>query len=515
MRFPLLMAKATHTYTFKVGPLIRSSRLCSSVAAAFFQSGCFESLDYKMIFTNIQPRKRSSYHDSYSKMFSRKLLVALSTAYLLILSSRSLSIATVSLPASLSFLDNISGTATSLWAVSNYDSFKFACILLIAGCDPDKPAYRGFVYNAVAAAYMLKDSGMDFHVMIRMSGRTDMTRLPKEDETILQRANITIRYLPKTADDTFYTAMMDKFVVLEYVQYDRVLFLDADVLPLCNLRPLMLQTMIGGLKPNVVLQWRNEPASGGFFILKPGRYQRFEQIVAEQRRRQVNKTDFFDEYWGWGQPMYHDWTSMRKGRGTNWTFYGAYADQGLLYHWVLYEQQSVSIIAPSEILHYAQGPSGRVVLAKKTPNFLKSCVPQPWRDFAWKDVEDASPHCDFYHYSGWRKPWLDMPNITITEEPLHAIDAIDLWHSILGRISKEWALHFRNDLYLSGLAPLGECFFRSYCRRRNDIYSDHALALALALHLYLVISGKGPVRKFLQHNHLGIVAKKRRGRGPR
>jgi alpha-N-acetylglucosamine transferase len=149
---------------------------------------------------------------------------------------------------------------------------------------------------------MLRESIMDLHVMVRMSESTEAERLPQEEEDLLRRANITLRYLPKAKEDTFFTAMMEKFVVLEYEEYDRILFMDADVLPLCNLDYLLVHSMTGRLKPNVVLAWHSEPASGGFFILQPGKKKRLDEIVEERRKRQVNKTEYFDSYLGWGQP---------------------------------------------------------------------------------------------------------------------------------------------------------------------------------------------------------------------
>lgn len=353
-------------------------------------------------------------------------------------------------------MDNSLLTRAATAAVTT-PNYKFAGIFLVAGCEPERSNYRGFLYNTIAAAYMLRKSSMDIHVMIRMSAFTKAERLPFEDEELLRKANITTRYLRKTDDDTFFTAMMDKFVALEYVQYDRVLFMDADVLPVCNLDYLLKHSMTGKLKPNVVIQWKQEPASGGFFIIQPGKKDRFDQIVEARRKRQANETEYFDSYWGWGQPMYHEWETMRKRKGSNWTFYGAYADQGMLYHWVLYEQQNVSVIGPDTILHYGPGPNGRSILEETAPNFLQPCTPGGWINLPNNRGKNFTPYVNFYHYSGWDKPWVEyVPTTTSTSDPLQTANAQVLWHSILQRVGQKWNLQFKTNWSTTGKAPLGK-----------------------------------------------------------
>ena len=71
--------------------------------------------------------------------------------------------------------------------------------------------------------------------MIRMHVDTNEEKLPQEDEEILNKSGIIVKYLPKARADNFHTAMMDKFRILQFVEYDRILYLDSDVIPLNNL----------------------------------------------------------------------------------------------------------------------------------------------------------------------------------------------------------------------------------------------------------------------------------------
>ncbi len=54
-------------------------------------------------------------------------------------------------------------------------------------------------------------------------------------------------------------------------EYERVLFMDADVLPLCNLDYHSELSKRGVPMDNLVISTGTEPANGGFFMLRPGK----------------------------------------------------------------------------------------------------------------------------------------------------------------------------------------------------------------------------------------------------
>jgi len=96
----------------------------------------------------------------------------------------------------------------------------------------------GYVYNILVAAYILRLSGSSsdiIMVMVRMASRTQKTNLPSELERVFRNNNILLKYLPKAKGDNFYTATMNEFEILNLVQNNRVLFLDSDIMPFCNL----------------------------------------------------------------------------------------------------------------------------------------------------------------------------------------------------------------------------------------------------------------------------------------
>lgn len=61
--------------------------------------------------------------------------------------------------------------------IGNSNNSKNAYAFLMAGCNPSQPgAYVGYLYNILAASYMLTNSKYDIVVMIQMSVKTNDER---------------------------------------------------------------------------------------------------------------------------------------------------------------------------------------------------------------------------------------------------------------------------------------------------------------------------------------------------
>ena len=217
-------------------------------------------------------------------------------------------------------------TITSAPVVTNHAPHsRFAYAFLIAGCDPNHPSYLGFLYNVLVSRYILrlKGSAADVVLLIRMKHAKDSS-LPAEEERWLHDSGIRVQYLPPSPEESFYSAMMAKFYILNLTDYSRVLYLDADVLPLCNLDYVFEQSQQGILKENFVVAWWGEPALGAIFMLHPGvgEYERLEEIVAKQKAKARNRWPPFDEVEGWGHKIEpHDaWITMKRPRDTLWNF---------------------------------------------------------------------------------------------------------------------------------------------------------------------------------------------------
>lgn len=295
---------------------------------------------------------------------------------------------------------------------------NFAYAYIVAGCEPTKSTYRYYLYDILVSARIqrLAGSQADFYVFVQMAFDQALDELPNEDVRLLEAMNIRFEYLQKTPDESFYRTMLDKFKVLSLEQYDRVLFMDSDVMAKANLDYLFDLSMQGLLKDSLVIAGKHEPASGGFFMVAPraGDWERILQVIREKEERGRNLPyPHFDNVTGWGQPFVDgDFFELPNGyRSNQWNFYGAFADQGLLYHWVKYEQKSVSVILRNSIHHWSAGDDGKVQLEKMEGiRILQDHTPKhPACKSGGNLKECYSPHCDFVHFTGLKKPWLDGP----------------------------------------------------------------------------------------------------------
>ena len=204
---------------------------------------------------------------------------------------------------------------------------RFAYVFLMAGCDPKQnERYIGYVYNILISKHVLKQSGSkaDVVVLTRMASNTKEETIA--EQKLLEKAGIIVKYLPKVHTDNFYSAMLDKFQVLKLTEYDRILYMDSDVTPFCNLDYMFHMSMGQDpiFAPNVVLSYKKEPAQGGFFMIQPqkGDYEKVQEIIDYRIHNYYN----FSEEYGWGHKFqgYPDvWNDMNSKNQTKWDFYGA------------------------------------------------------------------------------------------------------------------------------------------------------------------------------------------------
>eukprot|EP00536_Pseudo-nitzschia_multiseries_P000185 jgi/Psemu1/178078/e_gw1.3.292.1 len=300
---------------------------------------------------------------------------------------------------------------------------RFAYAFLLGGAMTTKPGadYRPALYSIFVAAYNLRRHGSkaDIVVMVQMSATTNATKLPEVEESILLAMNIRIKYIPKYSHpklECFYSLMMEKFRILEWEEYSRVLYLDADVLPLCNLDYVMELSEQGDvLRDNVVVSYKGEPASGGFFVLKPNAsdYQELIEIIRKTEGEYLQMPyPHWDVLEGWGhvieQPDY--WKDVRGRIASNWTWYGVKADQGLLYYWTKYVKKSVSIISRDDVEQwepdYWDTDSNGKLFLRQTEVDVPKIVKKALKNYGCPlDGFLLAPYNDFIHLTGKAKPW--------------------------------------------------------------------------------------------------------------
>ena len=330
---------------------------------------------------------------------------------------------------------------------------RWAYAFLLAGCNVEEPeAYHGFLAGIVVTVRKLQQFGSQasFVVMIQMSTSSSSSseripfpqdeqqqltrdqqtnsshhlhsyrpRLPVEEEELLQRLNIQVVYLPimrSHVHECFYATVQEKFRILTLTQFDRVIFVDADIMPKCNLdylfelsslplpspsssispstslrnqkklglasttnrtnrsndstqlniitqgTPTMSRIISPALKGTVILSWQNEASNAGFFMVTPSMddWNLLQQAIV-RHEQQVLKMDYpyWDEDVGWGHritpPDY--WRGMKDPTTKNhkWKWFSVHSDQGLLYYFAKYIKKDVSIIIGDEIETWSTG----------------------------------------------------------------------------------------------------------------------------------------------------------------
>lgn len=347
---------------------------------------------------------------------------------------------------------NVDGNLKQGQSLVSHSLYAYAFV--IGGCDPDRPAYRNYIYDVLIATNILKEKGSksDVHVFFQMSFRSPHNQITPEEMRWLTAMNVTIHYIPKYQDESFYKIMLEKFQVLTLLQYRRVFFLDADVMPLANLDYLMELSDKGVLRENILVPGTSSAGNGGFFILKPfpGAMDRLQQLIREKDKRiSTLPPPFWDERLGWGreiiQPDY--WENRLGKRSQLWNFYGVFTDQGLLFHWAKYERKSVTLVFPKGRIENwgPASPGAENVILQETlsaDNVLKD-YPQAGSFCLWHKCEGPVID-DHFHFGGKRKPWLLKPpkNITTMVSPPERGAPVSYWF---------WQLHQVNQKLHMGL----------------------------------------------------------------
>jgi hypothetical protein len=349
-------------------------------------------------------------------VFASLILVALYHQTRLLQSYLSITSTDTETLANLFFGTHLSDLMTSVNndAAASLPVRKWAYAFLVGGCSDSRPEYRGFLYNVIAAAQRLKEFGSKAEVvlMIQMSVHTNETELPEYELGVLDAMGIRVHYVPKMADpvhEVFYGLVQEKFRILDLAEYSRVLFLDGDIMPLCDLDYLFeLSEPESGeavLKENVVLAWRKEAANAGFFMLKPDKddFQLIQEVIRIKEEKALPMPfPHWDEVEGWGHKIEAPdfWRSPDGLTGTNWTWHAVFADQGLLYHWTKYVKQSVSLIIHDEVENW----SSRNESAYLENTFKRGMLTNYTCEQSGL-TKKPSPYRDFVHFTGkfsWR-----------------------------------------------------------------------------------------------------------------
>ena len=334
---------------------------------------------------------------------------------------------------------------------ANMPHKKHAIAYLMAGCEASpQSSCVGYIMNVLAAKSLLDEHGFggELVTMIRMTSSSTPKKLAQDEW--LRRAGVKVQYLPSLPVDNFALAQLDKFRTLQMLEYDRVLYLDADAIPLCNLDYVFDASYRGYLSEYVAMGQYVSPATGSIFLVTP-KEGAFQQVMSIVRER-LDKGGF-NQVDGWGHVISEPdfWKSMLE-RGRNWTFYGAHADQGLLYHWIKYVNKNWTLLFREYVETWRQVDDGydsesyaledgtRIAMVNRSKDFNFGCNSPRYDRAPWAKYH---LYADHYHFAGLRKPWFHPKptNDTGTVE--------DLWWHWLSRANATWNLQLPSVLNIS------------------------------------------------------------------
>lgn len=286
-------------------------------------------------------------------------------------------------------------------------------------------------------------STADIVVFLQVAWKYNGKTIPEEDKAILDRMGIRYYYIPKTPDENFYRITLEKFRALSLTQYDRVLVMDSDVMAMGSMDYLFEFSLNGTLKENVVIQGKTEPANAGFFLLTPHRddYGTIVSIIHEREVRTATLPyPHWDDIVGWGNAFVNGdyWEDIKGNKGTLWTFYCAYSDQGLLYHWVKFIKKSFSIIRAKDIENWGANAYGKLRMEKRLSFDIFEGVRKRkcWSTVVTKGALCEPPRSDHVHFTSKLKPWFGGPKHSLSKD-LSNPDPFKLWFNVLYVLNDE------------------------------------------------------------------------------
>jgi Mannosyltransferase putative len=353
---------------------------------------------------------------------------------------------------------------------------RYAYMFVIGGIHEDRPNYMGFFYDVLVSARLLNqmNSTADVVLFTQMSPDSKLDQLPPQDMQYLNALNVQVLTLPKPTQESFAGLVFAKFRALQLTQYRRVIFMDADAIPLANLDYLFhlsdpLHTTTPTLiRPNLVMASRGEPCNAGLFMLQPEKGAWDELLAIIRRQREEGKKLPYPHFswergWGYDFQAEHDMWRATVKLGEKWRYHAAHSDQGLLYYWVKYYKRDVSIVVQDEVENWIDaGPNAnRTVDDKPKPMLQMTLKLEPLAPYSQEyplayqfDCDQEAiihrpkankshrclvPYRDFAHFMGSSKPWMkiDSPRHFLQRPPksVEYNAGMYVWFQTLGELN--------------------------------------------------------------------------------
>eukprot|EP01041_Mallomonas_annulata_P009407 gene9407-19521_t len=287
-------------------------------------------------------------------------------------------------------LNSVRNQSSTVIGNSKRQSPKFAYVTLLHGIDSTF-RYRGFLYNTLIMKQALSKLGStaDFIALVGFrENEMNATNIYYEDLQLLLANNVQIFYLPRLIDAskvTFAEMALLKVLPWSFIQYDRIQYLDGDVMPIKNMDCYFK------LDINTFNSGSASPLNSGWYLAIPN-VQNFEILKTKAIGRLQNKWNIKT---GWGEIMPNGLT-FRDGRPViGWNFNGASLDQGLLTHYYVINYGNVMLLDNDIARKYEHGLESNSIEL----------------DIALECCGGRIPTDSFVHFTGRNKPWLkDLKN---------------------------------------------------------------------------------------------------------
>lgn len=397
----------------------------------------------------------------------------------------------------------------------------YAYAFIVGSVHENNTAYKGFLYNVLISVQLLQHFGSraDFVVYMQLSPTSQLSELPVDDIRFLSAMKIRVLALPKPQAESFTDLMFDKFRIFQLTQYRRVMYLDADMMPLTNLDYLFElsdpdeHSVPTPLLPNVMQASSGEPANGGLFMVRPfdGAWELIQKVIAQQQDDGKGLPyPNFHRGRGWGhtfrKKIKDNWHAATMN-GTNWVFHGAHADQGLLYYFFRFVLQNCSHIVGRRVENWVSNVSNvdapyigsshdgmLMEFSNRQPPIILSCPRCNSSLETEMEYTCYPPYRDFHHFVGRSKPWQNTfheqwlkPAISSTEgKHLLTSNSKEVWFKELQKLNKRLGIGINftewNTCYLPRMkeSPLG--YLPLYRDNTNRIFENHSESYTRAEH---------------------------------
>lgn len=268
---------------------------------------------------------------------------------------------------------------------------RFAYVTLISGIDSSYK-YRGFFYNTLLMKRALSELGStaDFIVLL---GFDELDSSFFDEDAILFRQNNIIMYmLPRYVHDShglsFAEMALLKITPWSFTQYDRIQFLDGDVMPTKNMDCFF------NLSQNSFTVGAASPLNSGWYLAIPNHddFIQLRRFALWRLGRDWNKETGWADRLPVNNPLYFR-GGMREC--TLWDFNGADMDQGLLCHYyVLNNGKALLIDTDTRTTRYFRNGLLKEPDVSGNVNDGLSCC------------SGQVPTSFFLHFTGQSKPWV-------------------------------------------------------------------------------------------------------------